>query len=169
MVWEEMSAKGLTNLHVVPNKTLINAEYYHWVILKNYWPPVYTRTRSTGKIDERKLVDSMCDSIFQQDNVPCHTAQTTTDWLKNHKMEVMGKGVWPANSPDLNPIEFLWSILEEELKSEKKTPHDLASLEKSLQAAWSRIKAGTLTNLILSMPDRIKSVIRARGKFVMRK
>ena len=84
-------------------------------------------------------------------------------------MKVIGKGVWPANSQDLNPIENLWSILEEELKSEKKTPHDLASLEKSLQAAWSRIKAGTLTNLILSMPDRIKSVIRARGKFVMRK
>ena len=74
MVWGGMSAKGLTNLHVVPNKTLINAEYYHLVILKNYWPPVYTWTRSTGKIDERKLVDSMCDSIFQQDNAPCHTA-----------------------------------------------------------------------------------------------
>ena len=84
-------------------------------------------------------------------------------------MKVIGKGVWPANSPDLNQIENLWSILEEELKSEKKTPHNLTSVEKSLQTAWSRIKAGTLTNLILSMPDRIKSVIRARGKFVMRK
>ena len=81
----------------------------------------------------------------------------------------MGKGVWPANSPGLIPIENLWSILKEELKCEKKTPQNLASLEKALQAAWSRIKPETLTNLILSMPDRIKSVITARGQFVIRK
>ena len=169
MVWGGMSAKGITKLHVVPNKTSINAEYYHGVILKEYLLPVYTRTKSTGKIEERKLVDSMLDSIFQQDNATCHTAQSTTAWLQRHNITVMGKGVWPANSPDLNPIENLWSILEEELKCEKKTPQDLPSLEKALQAAWSRIKPETLTNLILSMPDRIKSVIKARGKFVIRK
>ena len=167
MVWGGMSAKGLTKLHVAPNKTSINAEYYHEVILNDYLLPVYTRTRSTGKIDERKLVDSMFDSIFQQDNATCHTALSTTAWLQSHNINVMGKGIWPANSPDLNPIENLWSILEEELKSDKKTPQNLTSLEKAFQAAWSRIKPETLTNLILSMPGQIKSVIKARGKFVI--
>ena len=118
---------------------------------------------------KKLLVNSMLDSIFPQDNATCHTAQSTTAWLQRHNITVMGKGVWPANSPDLNPIENLWSILEEELKCEKKTPQDLPSLEKALQAAWSRIKPETLTNLILSMPDRIKSVIKSRGKFVIRK
>lgn len=169
MVWGGMTAKGLTKLHVVPNQTSVNAEYYHGVILKDYLLPVYSRTRATGKIDERKLVESKFDSIFQQDNATCHTAQSTTAWLQSHNITVMGKGIWPANSPDLNPIENLWSILEEELKCEKTPPPNLASLEKSLQAAWSRIKPETLTNLIMSMPDRVKSVIRAKGKFVIRK
>ena len=169
MVWGGMSARGLTKLHVVPNKTSITAEYYQGVILEEYLLPVYSRTRSTGKISERKMVDSRLNSIFMQDNATCHTAQSTVDWLQNHNIEVMGKGVWPANSPDLNPIENLWSILEEELKSEKVAPKNLVSLEKALNAAWSRIKVETLTNLVLSMPDRVKSVIKAKGNFVIRK
>ena len=82
MVWGGMSAKGLTKLHVVPNQTSINAEYYHGVILKEYLLPVYTRTKSTGKIEKRKLVDSMLDTIFQQDNATCHTAQTPLPGFK---------------------------------------------------------------------------------------
>ena len=136
MVWGGMSSKGLTKLHVVRNQTSVTAEYYHGVILENFLLPVYTRTRSTGKIDERKMVDSMCNSIFMQDNASCHTAKSTTAWLQSHNISVMGKGIWPANSPDLNPIENLWAILEEELKSGKNTPNNLASLEKSLLAAW---------------------------------
>ena len=34
MVWGGISARGLTKLHVVPNKTSITAEYYHGVISK---------------------------------------------------------------------------------------------------------------------------------------
>ena len=149
------------------NQTFVTAEYYHGVILENFLPPVYTRTGSTGKIDERKMVDSM--SIFMQDNASCHTPKSTTAWLQSYNISVMGKGVWPVNSPDLNPIENLWAILEKELKSGKNTPNNLASIEKSLHAAWSRIKPETLRNMIRSLPDRIKSVIKAKGKFVNQK
>ena len=93
MVWGGMSAKGLTKLHVVPNQTSLNAEYYHWFILKEYLLPVYTRTKSTGKIKERKLVDSMLNSLFQQNNATFHMAQSTTAWLRSHNIMVMGKGI----------------------------------------------------------------------------
>ena len=57
MVWGVMSATGLSELHVVPNKTAINAQYYHEVILEKYLLPVYTRTKVTGSVIERKLVN----------------------------------------------------------------------------------------------------------------
>ncbi len=49
------------------------------------------------------------DFIFQQDVVPAHTAKSTKSWLNGHGVGVLD---WPANSPDLNPIENLRSRLK---------------------------------------------------------
>ncbi len=42
------------------------------------------------------------DFIFQQGLAPTHTAKSTKSWLNDHGVGVLD---WPANSPDLNPIE----------------------------------------------------------------
>ena len=51
------------------------------------------------------------NSIFQDDNYPIHTARIIKEWHDEHYNEVEHL-VWTAQSSDLNIIEYLWSVLE---------------------------------------------------------
>ena len=103
--------------------------------------------------------------IFMQDGARAHTAAATSEWLRESEIQLLGKEVWPPNSPDLNPIENVWAILEDLMISDKGEPRTLAQLEKSLVESWNKIKLETLENLYLSMPSRILDVIRCKGGY----
>lgn len=57
------------------------------------------------------------NGILQQDNALVHTARVAQEVLAKAKVRTL---TWPAYSPDLNPIENLWSVMQENLR--KRTP-----------------------------------------------
>ena len=74
----------------------------------------------------------MSRMVFQQDGARPHTAVATQALLTENIPHFWNKTIWPANSPDLSPIENLWSILGTKLEEESPPPTTLRALEKKL-------------------------------------
>ena len=68
---------------------------------------------------------------------------------------------FPPWSPDLNPIENLWSQLEIAVDTHNAT--NKAELEAAIEAEWANIPTDYLTKLMHSMPERLREVIENNG------
>jgi hypothetical protein len=95
---------------------------------------------------------------FVQDRDPKHTAKLAQDWLRRHQIIVM---MLPAKSPDLNPIENVWSLLRSRVTARR--PTTKAQLEAAIITEWQSLTREDCASLVNSMPDRLEAVIEASG------
>lgn len=102
--------------------------------------------------NQRELV------IYQQDNAPCHTARSSLEWFRQNKVNVLE---WPAQSPDLNPIEHLWGILKKKISTRKIT--SITHLKAVIQEEWENLNPLICKRLVDSLPRRIAEVIKNKG------
>ena len=118
MVWSCFSWRGLAPLVVL--RGTITAQAYVDVLNTFLLPTV-----------EEQFGDGDC--IFQHDRAPVHTARPVAEWLHDNNIPVMD---WPAQSPDLNPIEHLWDVLERRLRARPHRPTSIPLLSAALREEW---------------------------------
>lgn len=105
------------------------------------------------------LHDHPQDLTLMEDGAPVHRSVLPKLWRQAHGIKKLN---WPANSPDLNPIENLWKIVKDGVQN-KSRPHNKEELVESLHRVWEEVSVGTLQTLIASMPTRMREVIGAKG------
>jgi len=71
---------------------------------------------------------------FQQDNNSKHTSKKARKWLEQKSIRGMN---WPAQSPDLNPIENLWADVKKKVSEAK--PNNNDDLWGLVKDPWSKI------------------------------
>ena len=70
---------------------------------------------------------------------------------------------WPARSPDLNPIENIWAIIDRKMSAYNIT--GVEHLKQCLHQEWLDISKGLCQKLISSMKSRVKACYKAKGGY----
>jgi len=96
--------------------------------------------------------------MFQQDNASCHTARLVQDWFSENNITPL---IWPARSPDLNPIENAWAMVDRKLASEPVT--SIEGLKDRLHELWSSLRVEYCQKLFKSVRKRCLLCIKNKG------
>ncbi|GFU77555.1 transposable element Tc3 transposase [Trichonephila clavipes] len=130
MVWAAIMINGRTRLHVVANGTMTGQRYIDEVLL----PHVRLfRGVVGGKF------------VFMDDNATCHRTLAVQDWLDSEGNQRL---VWPARSPDLNPIENVWDALGRQVAGRNYPPTSKNTLIRALTEEWDKLPQLLLDNVV---------------------
>ena len=143
MVWGSFSIKGLVGYHSF--NTIMDGPYYVQILHDHL-------IRNARKQFGRHW-------RLQQDNDPKHKSRVAQQFLSKEVPEVID---WPPNSPDVNPVENLWSIIKRRV--EKRKPTNLQELDMFLHEEWDKTDMVVLSHLVDSMKSRCLALIESKGE-----
>jgi hypothetical protein len=68
---------------------------------------------------------------------------------------------WLEKSPDLNPIEHVWDLLDRRVRDRAVPPRKVREIASALVEEWDNISQQELANLVQSMRRRCTAVLNA--------
>lgn len=145
MVWGCICFEGMGTL--TPVEGNINAAKYIDIIDNNLWPVIARHFPND-------------DYTFMDDNAPVHRAHQVRDYMEINNIHCTE---WPAQSPDLNPIENIWLKLKRDIEPQAINIHNRNELIIAVRRAWENIQPAYVQELYRSVPSRLKEVIRMKG------
>lgn len=145
-VWAAISARGKTPLVRIPKS--MKAGQFERLLQDTLLPLM------------RVIYDGEpLGFVFQQDHDGTHTAKCVQKMLASEGVELLEP--WIAHSPDANPIENAWSLVEQHLQIVN--PRTERGLWAAMQEGWDNISPATLLQLCNSLPRRLEAIIAAHG------
>ncbi|GFT72198.1 transposable element Tc3 transposase [Trichonephila clavipes] len=133
MVWAGIMINGRTRLHVVANGSMTGQRYMMTVLL----PHVRLFRGAVGD-----------KFVFMDDNATCHRTLSVQDSLDSESIQRL---VWPARSPDVNPIENVWDALGRQVAGRNYPPTNKNTLIRALTKEWDKLPQQLLDNVVQSM------------------
>lgn len=143
MVWGFFSDGGVETL--VPISGLMDRFQFVDILSENLLLSAYK-------------MDLGYDFILQQDNDPKHMSNYAKDFLSGAGIRVIE---WPAQSPDLNPIENLWTQLKRQVRASDR--RDEGRMLDIIMKEWEQLDMNYLQTLVRSIPKRLREVIANKG------
>ncbi|GFX68258.1 transposable element Tcb2 transposase [Trichonephila clavipes] len=130
MVWAGIMMNGCTRLHVVAIGTMTGQRYIDEVLL----PHVRLFRGAVGD-----------KYVFMDDNATCHRTLAVQDCLDSEGIQRL---VWPARSPDLNPIENVWDALGRQDAGRNYPVTNKNTLIRALTEEWYKLPQQLLDNVV---------------------
>ena len=127
--------------------------------------------RIAGNVDRRRYISDVLrpvavpylrglrDVIFQQDIGP-HVVPAVPTFLDTEGVRLLPR---PARSPDLSPIENIWSWVVERLSRHHLPATTIDELWHRVEAEWNDEPVSVIQAQFDSMPSRITAVVASRG------
>ncbi|GFT04721.1 transposable element Tcb2 transposase [Trichonephila clavipes] len=134
-----------TRLHVVANGTMTGQRYIDEVLLRHV-------RLFRGAVGDK--------FVFMDDNATCHRKFAVQDCLDSEGIQRL---VWPARSPDLNPIENGWDALGRQFAGRNYPPTNKNTLIRALTEEWDKLPQQLLDNVVQSMVPRVECCITLHG------
>jgi len=143
-VWGAVSFDGKASLGF--SRTTIDSGIYQRIVEENLLPFLSGPRRDKF--------------VFFQDQASPHTSNSTVSFFAANNIRFIN---FPANSPDLNIIENLWSLMVRAVYSGNRRFDSVEELTAAILTAWEEIPQDTIRNLYQSIPHRLAAVLLARG------
>jgi transposase len=129
-----------------------------------------------GTINSNKFMEMAeqaiedADNMFQgerytwlMDGASCHRSKATQAWMSQEVPDLFPYKKWPANSPDISPIENVFGYVQDQV--DQKNPKDLKSLKRIVNSQFKQLSAEKCKKFISALPGRLKRIIESKGEY----
>ena len=113
--------------------------------------------------DMKPIVFKSRKCFVVQDATPLHFTKEVMRVFEANGIDVVPKPKWPPNSPDLNPIEHVWSMLKDRVS--ERSPTTKAELMQYAAEEWEIIPQQMIQNCISALPARLRLVTKNKGGY----